>query len=404
MKSLRLAAFALGAIAAVAASGCRTAGLRDLARPGPSPAPRVGQSAVALLADHNRNARQVVSLEASPSITVNHRALTGGLSGKLAFDRQKDFSRKNFKLVLKGPMMNDVADIGSNDEEFWFWIKDNKDPGVYYCRYDADGTSPLTSGMQPDWVIEALGLRVVPREEAEQTRVVPGKETGTLVLTHTARAPRGQSFVRETVLTESTGRVKEHRVLSADRKTLLARATIYSYQSKALPAPEGETAETVDLPEKLRLEWLQEKLVLDLTVRELKVNPTFSDERRQAIFVEPEIPGVARRDLAEMAGLAAETPRPEPADERRASVRQSLPAPPPRVRLDGPAPLGRRDAATPRAAATAAPGVAMNLGNTYTRGVEEVVGPPLPRVSEPARAYIQSNTGWRSVGAPTAER
>jgi hypothetical protein len=391
MKSLRLATFALWAGCVFAASGCRTAGFRDLTR-GDNPAPpRVTETAAELLADHNRNAEKVGSLEAKPSVTVNHRNITGALSGKLAFERDR-----NFKLVLSSPM-NEVADIGSNEGEFWFWVKDNQQPGIYYCNYDDSGASPLASSMQPDWVIESLGLRVVSDDEAAQIRVNPGPDPGTVVLTYKERQTQGRSFVKETILSESTHRIREYRVSSPDRKTLYARATISDYQEMNLPAEAGQPAEKIVLPKRMRLEWVQEKLVLDVALREVKINPKWSKDRKAALFVEPEIPGVARKNLAELAGLADNPARPAASNDRT-SIRQSMPAPPPRVRLSEPSPLGRR--AGP---ADASP-IAVNLPAANARGVEAVVGPPIPHVSDPATAYAQANSGWRSDLGSALER
>ena len=230
MKSLRLATFALWAGCVFASSGCRTAGFRDLTHGDNPAAPRVTETAAELLAEHNRNAEKVTSLEAKPSVTVNHRSITGALSGKLAFERDRDF-----KLVLSS-LASEVADIGSNEGEFWFWVKDNQQPGIYYCNYDDSGASPLASSMQPDWVMESLGLRVVSDDEAAQIRVNPGPDPGTVLLTYKERKTQGRSFVKETILSEKTHRIREYRVSSPDRKTLYARATISDYQEMNLPA------------------------------------------------------------------------------------------------------------------------------------------------------------------------
>lgn len=395
MKSLRQAPFALWAVVAFAAPGCRTASLRDAPRPEASAPPHVTTSAVDLLAEHNRNARKVESLEARPSVTVNSRRVSGGLSGKMAFERDR-----NFKLVLSGPV-NDLADIGSNDREFWFWVKDNQEPGVYFCNYDANGSSPLASSMQPDWIIEALGLRVIPDEEAEQIQVNSGKEPGTLVLTHKARTAQGQKFVKETVLSQATHLIREYRISSADKKTLLARAIIYQHQPLNLPARDGQPPDTVQVPKVMRLEWIQEKLVLDISLREVKVNPGFTDAKRALIFTEPEIKGVGRKNLAELSGLAKRRSRSTTDPDDRTTIRESLPAPPPRVRLDDPSPLGQAGRALPL---DVPPELAVNLPSTPTRSVEAVVGAPIPRVSDPDPVALQANPGWRTPPSPALER
>jgi hypothetical protein len=67
---------------------------------------------------------------------------------------------RNFRLAGKVAGTDEV-DIGSNDQEFWFWIKRNDPPYQFYCPYTAlsEGRSvKLPFPFQPEWVMEALGM------------------------------------------------------------------------------------------------------------------------------------------------------------------------------------------------------------------------------------------------------
>ena len=57
------------------------------------------------------------------------------------------------------------ADIGSNEEEFWFWVH-NDEKRIYWCNYDELESSSLGVTYQPDWIIGALGLKPITPEEA----------------------------------------------------------------------------------------------------------------------------------------------------------------------------------------------------------------------------------------------
>jgi hypothetical protein len=108
------------------------------------------------VAEHNRNAELIQSLTAKPSIGVAGRVMRTRTEGRLALERPR-----NFKLELS--TMNDKkADIGSNDEEFWFWVQNDKDHSIYWCRYADLAASSLAITHQPDWIIEALGLAKRP--------------------------------------------------------------------------------------------------------------------------------------------------------------------------------------------------------------------------------------------------
>ena len=394
MKSLRPATIALWAIFALGSSGCRTAGVKDLTRLDPFPS-RTSESATELLAEHNRNAERVQSLEARPSITIDRQ---GGVSGSLAFERPK-----NFKLVLSSTMtIGNLADIGSNDQEFWFWVKNSRDKAVFFCNYDDAGESPLSSSLQPDWIIEAFGLNVISPEEAAQIKVTPGSEPNTLVLTHKAHERQGQTFVKETIIHEDSRRIREHRIYSAGKKALLAKAVVSDYAEYTSPGEAGQDGEKVFLPKNMRLEWFQQPLSLVVVLNGVKVNPRFTQKRRENLFVEPEIKGFDRKNLAELAGMEM-TPSSSAANpDDRTTVRQSLPIPPPRVRLSAPSPLGLRHRANPDAERSAL--VALELPLREIRGVEEVVGPQIPTVSEPAPSFVQANTGWKTRFAPAVER
>lgn len=381
MSSFRLASFLLVASALTASAGCRTAGVGDLARKDVLPK-RDGDSAAELLVEHNRNAERVQSIQAEPRITVASRRTRAGVSGRLALERPR-----NFKLQISGPL-NDVADIGSNDREFWFWVKDSQPRGVYYCNYDESGSSPLAAGFQPDWIVEALGLRAVPDDEAATIRVSPGPQPGTLLLTHQQKAAKGDSVVKETVLDETTHRILEHRVFAADHKTLLARAAVSDYQEWPIPADAGAAEGTVYLPRRFQLEWPQEKMKLDVVMGGVKVNPRFTQTRREALFIEPQVAGIARVNLAARTGVATGP----------TSVRESMPAPPPRVRLSEPTPLGTEGARRLSRDPTA---LAADLPPSYARAVEDVVGPPIPTVVDPLPEAVQARTGWRhSLSGP----
>jgi hypothetical protein len=391
MKSVRLRLVTLATLAVFCTPGCRTGGLGNLTGPGPQMAPRTSSEVRRLLADHNRNAERIVSLNARPSIVISQgRVMKGApLDGRLAMERPR-----NFKLELAPTSGSLVADIGSNDAEFWFLIKDpnSKEKAVYFCNYDKEGACPVAvGGLQPDWITEALGLRAVSDEEADEIKVTRGKKPNTLVLTHRpTRTGAGEAVTREDVLNETTHRIEEFRLLSGDQKSMLARAVILKDQAIV---PEDGT-EPVYLPQKIRLEWYREKLAMDATfpATSTKVNPTFTETNRAALFVEPTEPGYGRVDLARQAG-AVRGPS--------SSIRESLPAPPTGVQLGEPETPSAdshdeaRNDRNPIALSADLPAMPSLA--------DEVVGAPIPRAPEP-EFQTAGASSWRRSTAPPYER
>jgi hypothetical protein len=382
MKLVRPALLAL--LATLPLAGCRTAGVGNLARPEPI-APLATTNTRALIAEHNRNAERIQRFEARPSITVRSAQMNAGAGGRLAFERPR-----NFKLTIAPTAGSDVADIGSNDTEFWFWIKESKQRVIYYCNYEDLASSSLDPTFQPDWIIEALGLRIIPEEEADEITVKRGSEPGTLELIHRPTRAGSRIVTRVTILDEATHRIRAHKLLSGDQKTLLAQATVTGgYQSVPVDSKTGAKGETVTVPRALKLQWVQQKWTMEVSLDGAKASTEgFDLVRREGMFVEPSLgKGVERKNLA--------TLPPDPVDRANASttIRESLPAPPTRVRLGNPTPLSL-DRAPLDVDDDQAPRTAL---------VDQYVGPRLPSPPDPD-TQMDPNAGWRNVSPPSFER
>lgn len=361
-------------------AGCRTVGIGNLAQPA-AVAPRTTMNAASLVKEHNRNAERIQSLKADPSIDANWDGGKAGLRGHLAMERPR-----NFRLDVYHPTAS-VADIGSNDTEFWFWAAPSKsqtEKAIYYCKYEDLSKSQLAATFQPDWILEAMGLRVITEEEAEEIRVKRDTQPGRLILTYPPSKTGGEGATRVTILDEATHRILEHRVYSADQKTLLAKAVVQGYNEYKLFAEGTAPAESVFLPARVKLEWVKEKLALDVTMRGAKVNPKIPPKQRTAMFIEPTIAGCARRNLAEMSGVASGP----------TTIRETRPAPPTRVRLGAPAPFGIDDA---RRAPRDPVALSADLPEVPSYR-DEVIGPPIPSAPEPEFLKAADNSGsWRAA-------
>jgi hypothetical protein len=375
----RQARLALLALAATA-FGCRAGGVGNLARPEPPIAARPTPSADAIVARINQNARLVKTLKARPSITVIlDRREKHPLNGRLAMERPR-----NFRLELTAPVSQSrEADIGSNDDGFWFWVSRSEDKKVYVSTYDESGASPLAAAFQPDWIVEALGLREFPEDEISAMTVTrgTGADAGQLYLSRRQRTANNQIFTRMLVVEESSGRVREHRLYEGDRKTLVARATIPLGNYEPVPLSEGSSTDgatasrTVVLPKRIVLEWMREQLALDVVMKSPQLNGTLA----QAVFVEPEFPGYARIDISKQPGLA----------NGPTTIRETRPAPPTGVRLERPEPLG--SSARPELA----PGDPWPLAPDPSAAAREpVIGALWP--TAPAPAFLRpGGSGWR---------
>lgn len=362
----------LAMLATLALAGCRAASNGSLAhqRP-PEIKPQPTFDLEAFVSEHNENAARIRSVEARPSIAVKisppgERAQGGNVEGRLALERPR-----NFKLLLSH-YRSDVADIGSNDERFWFWFSNKKDRSVYVCNYADLGSTSLAVTYQPDWIAEALGLREITPDEAAQVKVRPGPQAGTTALSFPANRTGNQAASRLMVVSDRTRKVSEFRIFAPDGKEVLAQATIPSYQEYPL-ASGDESGETTSgscyLPKSILLEWTRERISLNVALSSVKVNQ-FEPARRTALFVEPKPDGYAQVNIAEVAR--------QQAPEAATTIRETMPAPQPRSRGGRQSPTleirGERASAT--APSTKPPAQASR--EILLPVLDEVVAAPVP--------------------------
>jgi hypothetical protein len=343
---------------ALGLTGCRAAGTGSLSL---NPRPGLAQKSFDVdefVAEHNRNADAIESLEARPSIGVTMEKWRHfAVDGKLAIERPRNFDLELSSLAGK------KGDIGSNAEEFWYWIANKEQPYVYWCRYDELGSSSLPVTYQPDWIIEALGMKPIPPEEAAMIQVRNGVESGTTILTFPAVRDQGEAYTREMVVSTKDRRIKKLLIFSEKPRILIAEALPSNYQAYPDGTAGAASQGTCYLPQRLKLDWKREQFVLDVALQDVKLNQ-FDHANSAEMFVEPEMTGYTRRNLAEMSRGS----RPE----RRTTTRETIPPPDARngIRLGRPAPMPDDEPVVP------------NLGRRNGRPAPASSDPPLPTLDE----------------------
>ena len=116
------------------------------------------------------------------------------------------------------------ADIGSNDDEFWFWVNNKQDKRVYVCSYEDVDRTRLSAGFQPDWIVEAMGLRTVSHDEANKMNVKPGDRSTTIKLTSTRTGSNGSSADQGDDHRPVAGLIREHHLFQGQGKNRGARS------------------------------------------------------------------------------------------------------------------------------------------------------------------------------------
>lgn len=171
--------------------------------------------------------------------------------------------------VISG--INEV-DLGSNDERFWFWTRQAKEPCILTAKHDqiAAAQQRLSIPFQPDWIIEALG--VVPLDEQDvQFERLPqqprGRKLGRLISNRVSAM--GEPVRKVTTIDLCHGVILEHALYNKQNQ-LMARA--------ALSEHHFEPATGAVIPNRIDLEWPQTNMAMTLSLGRIQVNPPMSPQ------------------------------------------------------------------------------------------------------------------------------
>jgi hypothetical protein len=197
------------------------------------------------------------------------RFIAPSLSADMAIERPR-----NFRLTAKA-LNIDMVDLGSNDERFWFWGKEEN--VVLTARHDqmAAAQRQLPLPFEPDWLIEALG--VIPLDENEIEFERHKKEPKQVLFKRPRKAPNGAPVELISTVDTCLGVVLEHSLVSQSGKVIaLAKMSEHERVGKAGPV----VAHTV------ALSWPQAQLGLKLHMGWIQINP---DSMPKQLFQMPDM-------------------------------------------------------------------------------------------------------------------
>jgi hypothetical protein len=196
---------------------------------------------------------------------------------------------RDFRITAK-VVGQPALDIGSNSQEFWFWLSKAEPPGLYYCSY-ADlsrGGIRLPFPFQPAWVMEALGMA----DRDPNGSFEPVKATrDTFELIERTTGPQGQPIRKVTVFSRTQSLVVLGHRLEDARGLEICSAQILERTS--------DRANQVVVPQKVQLNWRAADLTMKLKLGDIHVNPPIDQDRAQAAFRRPQLKNINSYDLAQ---------------------------------------------------------------------------------------------------------
>ena len=256
--------------------------------PNPASLPKSEATAEGLVKYLNEQAAKARSVEAKLAMDATSNGRGAGLTGFLACEKPRGFR-------LRGQMLGtEAVDLGSNSEEFWFWINKADPPYQYHCAYRdlATGKVAIPFPFQPDMILVALGM--AEYDPAGKYDLVDNRAKGTLDLTLDTTAPDGQA-VKRTVLFKRTREVRAGHpqvvghVLRDGKGAVICTAKV--------TAVHADAASGAAVPSVVELAWPEQKASMKLMLTAVKVNK-LEKGRAADLFARRPIPGVRSFDMA----------------------------------------------------------------------------------------------------------
>lgn len=283
---MRYALYGLGLGAALLIVGCHWPWMQNNQRsvPPQAQAPTEAPTAAALVSFLNDNAQRVQSIDCRDLDLDARQGRQGvGLTGWMVCQKPKNF-RMSGKVVGK-----QAVDMGSNGQEFWYWISEAQPPYLFHCSYEdfARGTAKMPFPFQPDWILEAMGIAEYRSPENYQVVAHPNN----VELIEQTLSPQGQKVRKVTVFNRgrAQNQVTAHLLQDANGKLICAAYITDSMHDRTSGAI---------LPRRLNLVWPAENMELKMRLDNVTVNGQLAADRVTRLFTRPNMANVSSYDLA----------------------------------------------------------------------------------------------------------
>jgi hypothetical protein len=248
------------------------------------PAAAAAPTAADLVAYVNANASRIQSLECRDvDLDCSQRLQSFGLRGPLACQKPRDF-RMNARVGG-----NTEVDLGSNDHEFWYWIRRADPPYLFHCSHEdfARGLARMPFPFQPDWIMEALGMAELDPNKEYKLVAHPGR----FELVENATSPQGQPVRKVIVFNRAPSSVQVTAYLLQDAKgNEICSAHVTETQM--------DRASGAVIPRRIQLSWPAEHVKLKMKLDDVLVNQPIDANRKATLFARPNLRDVRSYDLA----------------------------------------------------------------------------------------------------------
>jgi hypothetical protein len=200
-----------------------------------------------------------------------------------------------FRLRASTAITGPEIDLGSNHEEFWFWIKRSQPAALYVCRHDQFANSPARDMLpiEPAWVADAVGL--VTLDPTLPWEGPTPRGNGTLELRSAVYHPTGTRSRVTVVDAERAWVLEQHLYDAAGQLLASSKASRFTYDATA----------QVSLPRQVEVSVPAQGVAFTIDMGRPTINVPPGDPAQ--LWTRPTIDGVPTFDLGSMAAPVAES-------------------------------------------------------------------------------------------------
>ncbi|MCL2625050.1 MAG: hypothetical protein FWD31_15420, partial [Planctomycetaceae bacterium] len=167
---------------------------------------------------NNNNAQKRTFVANDARITID--GVPVSLNSHIAYEYPRKY-RATGKAVL-----TDEFDIGSNDELFWVWIKQDPRNAIYFSRHEQYESSPVRDSFQidPYWIIESMGVTVFQPPPHEEHRLVSRTAEGHWIIETKRRTAMG-TYTKYTTVDGKTACVLMQELVNPSGRLVASAAS-----------------------------------------------------------------------------------------------------------------------------------------------------------------------------------
>ena len=133
------------------------------------------------------------------------------VKGKLFYEKDRNFRVRCWSTFKK------EIDIGSNDQNFWFWSSRMNPPTLYYCPQTHVAKNRLRAPFHPLWIIETLSIGHVDLQNAQ---IVEQGDNWVVLQTRTSTI--GEPVVKITLVSKSMPAIIGHYLFDSQGKMIIS--------------------------------------------------------------------------------------------------------------------------------------------------------------------------------------